>query len=49
VPGTLVMGKRSFGLLRFTGPEEARTLDLEARGSKGELLRQHKIRARDLR
>jgi len=48
VPGTLIHSRRSFGLIRVDGPGKNRVMTLEARDSAGELIWQHKIRARDL-
>ena len=48
VPGTLV-GKRQFGMIRVTGPEDDRVLALESYDAAGTRLWRHEIRARDLR
>ena len=48
VPGTLV-GKRQFGLIRVTGPGNARRIALESYDQKGALLWRHELAARDLR
>ena len=48
VPGTFVT-ERSFGMLRFAGPRRERTVTLEAYGSDGRLLWQHRIAAAELR
>jgi alkaline phosphatase D len=49
VPGTLVYGRRSFGLLRLEGPAGARVMTLEARDTKGALLWTHRLEAKALR
>ena len=49
VPGTLVYGRRSFGLLRVEGPAKDRVMTLEARDTKGALIWTHQIRAQALR
>jgi alkaline phosphatase D len=48
VAGTLV-GKRQFGLIRLTGPANARRIALESYDAKGTLLWRHELRAQDLR
>jgi alkaline phosphatase D len=48
VPGTLI-GKRQFGMIRVTGPENDRLLALESYDAAGTRLWRHEIRARDLR
>jgi alkaline phosphatase D len=48
VPGTLI-GKRQFGLIRLTGPEQARHITLESYDQTGALLWQHALDAKDLR
>ena len=47
VPGTLV-GKRQFGLIRITGPGDARAIALETYDQAGTLLWRHELAARDL-
>ena len=48
VPGTLI-GKRQFGMIRITGPEDDRLLALESYDAGGTRLWRQEIRARDLR
>ena len=48
VPGTLI-GKRQFGMIRVSGPEDDRVLALESYDAAGTRLWRHEIRARDLR
>jgi alkaline phosphatase D len=48
VPGTFVKGQRNFGVLRVQGETGQRTLTMEARGVKGELLWSHTIKASEL-
>jgi alkaline phosphatase D len=48
VPGTLVTQKRSFGLLKFSGPAKDRVLTLENRDVGGALLWARTIRAKEL-
>jgi alkaline phosphatase D len=48
VPGTLVL-QRNFGMLRVTGPREARVLTLEAYDGDGKPLWQRRIAAAELR
>ncbi|HSR49442.1 MAG TPA: alkaline phosphatase D family protein [Acidobacteriota bacterium] len=47
VEGTLLVQK-NFGLLRFSGPAEDRTLTLQALSSQGELLWERSLQAQDL-
>jgi len=49
VPGTLVLGKRSFGILEIDGPEDARKLTLSARDKDGQVLWTHEIGEKELR
>jgi alkaline phosphatase D len=48
VPGTLV-GKRQFGLIRISGPDDERSIALESYDQAGTLLWRQQLRARDLR
>jgi len=48
VPGTL-LGRRQFGMIRITGPENDRRIALESYDTKGVLNWRNEIRARDLR
>jgi alkaline phosphatase D len=48
VPGTL-FGKRQFGLVRLTGPANARRISLESYDQHGTLLWRQELAARDLR
>jgi alkaline phosphatase D len=48
VRGTLV-ARRQFGLIRVTGPADARRLAFEARDSAGALLWRHEVKAGELR
>jgi alkaline phosphatase D len=48
VPGTQIV-KRQFGLIRVTGPGDARRLSLESYDGAGALLWRHEVRAIDLR
>jgi alkaline phosphatase D len=48
VPGT-IFGQRNFGMLRFSGPREARKLAFELYNSDGKLLWQHSVSAAELR
>jgi alkaline phosphatase D len=48
VPGTLI-GTRQFGMIRVTGPGNARLLALESYDATGQLLWRNEIRARDLK
>jgi alkaline phosphatase D len=48
VPGTQV-ARRQFGLIRVTGPGDARRLSLESYDGTGALLWRHEVRAVDLR
>jgi alkaline phosphatase D len=48
VPGTLV-GKRQFGLLRITGPGNARRIALETYDQAGALIWRHELAANDLK
>jgi alkaline phosphatase D len=48
VPGTQIV-KRQFGLIRVTGPGDARRLSLESYDGAGALLWRHVVRAIDLR
>jgi alkaline phosphatase D len=48
VPGT-VFGQRNFGMLRFSGPREARKLAFELYDSDGKLLWQRTVSAAELR
>jgi hypothetical protein len=48
VPGTQV-ARRQFGLIRVTGPGDARRLSLESYDGGGALLWRHEVRAIDLR
>jgi alkaline phosphatase D len=48
VPGTLV-GRRQFGLIRVTGPGNARRIALESYDATGTLLWRHELGASDLR
>jgi alkaline phosphatase D len=48
VPGTQV-ARRQFGLIRVTGPGDARRLSLESYDGAGVLLWRHEVRAIDLR
>ncbi len=49
VKGTLVAGKRNFGLLRFAGPRKERKLTMECYDNQGKLLWQHEVTATELR
>ena len=48
MPGTLV-GKRQFGLLRITGPGNARRIALETYDQAGALIWRHELAANDLK
>jgi alkaline phosphatase D len=48
VPGTLI-GRRQFGMIRVTGPENDRRLVLESYDTTGNLLWRHEVRASDLK
>lgn len=48
VKGTLVLGKRNFGLLRFAGPRKDRKLTMECYDKDGKLLWQHEVKATEL-
>jgi len=48
VPGTQ-LARRQFGLIRVTGPGDARRLSLESYDGAGALLWRHEVRASDLR
>jgi alkaline phosphatase D len=49
VEGTLVTGKRNFGLLRFEGARKERTLTMECYDKTGKLLWKHEVKASELR
>ena len=49
VPGTLVKGKRNFGMLEASGPSADRRLLLRTMDSAGKELWRHEIKANDLR
>ncbi|MEK7727998.1 MAG: alkaline phosphatase D family protein [candidate division KSB1 bacterium] len=48
VEGTLVAGKRNFGLLRFEGPRKERKLTMECYDKTGKLLWKHEVKASEL-
>ncbi len=49
VEGTLVAGKRNFGMMRVAGPRKERKLTLECYDKTGKLLWQHEVKANELR
>lgn len=49
VPGTLVQGRRNFGLLRFSGEGDQRAVTLESHDTSGALIWRHVIYARQLK
>ena len=49
VSGTQVMGKRNFGMLRFSGPRTDRKLVMECYNNTGQLLWKHEVKATELR
>jgi alkaline phosphatase D len=48
VDGTLVVGERNFGLLRFSGPKDDRVLEMRTLNAAGDVKWIHTVRARDL-
>jgi alkaline phosphatase D len=48
VPGTVVTGKRNFGILRFDGVRNARVLTMECYDAAGTMLWSHRINASEL-
>jgi alkaline phosphatase D len=49
VTGTLVAGKRNFGMLRFDGPRTDRKLAMECYDNQGKLLWKQEVKATELR